>query len=312
MLLYKDDNFALHDTGQHPENVKRITRLNDLLKREGWCTLAKCPEWPEATLDEVARVHQREYLDHLKRWCREGGGQIEVDTVVSQHSMTVAMRAAGAATDAVRQVIHGPETKAFCAIRPPGHHALANSPMGFCLLNNVAIAARAALAQGLDRVLIVDWDVHHGNGTQDVFYDDGRVGFFSVHRSPFYPGTGHADETGTGEGLGTTLNVPVSADIKKSQYFDRFQSGLDELAQQMNPQLILLSAGFDAHPMDPVGGLCLEEEDFARLTEYVAQCAAAYSQGRIVSLLEGGYHLERMPQSVLAHMAALRRAVDTE
>ena len=312
MLLYIDDRFALHDTGQHPECVQRITRLNHLLKREGWHNQANCPQWQDVTLEEVARVHHREYLEHLQQWCQDGGGQIEVDTVVSRDSLRVALRAAGAAVDAVRRVIVGQESTAFCAIRPPGHHALSNAPMGFCLLNNVAIAARSAVAQGLDRVLIVDWDVHHGNGTQDVFYEDGCVGFFSVHRSPFYPGTGQASETGTGDGLGATLNIPVSAEISTDRYFDLFRSGLDKIAQKIRPQLVLVSAGFDAHPLDPVGGLCLKESDFARLTDCVVECARTYCNGRLVSLLEGGYHLEHMPQSVLSHLRALNGAADTE
>jgi acetoin utilization deacetylase AcuC-like enzyme len=312
LLLYLNDIFALHETGQHPECVQRITRLNHLLRHSGWTERASCPAWQPAGGDQILRVHERDYLEQLRQWCLDGGGQVEVDTVVSEGSWPAALHAAGAAIDAVRRVVDGQDQTAFCAIRPPGHHALVGSPMGFCLLNNVAIAALEAINQGLERVLIIDWDVHHGNGTQDVFYDDGRVGFFSMHRSPFYPGTGKADETGTGDGLGTTLNIPVPMGISRAQYFDLFRKGLETLAEKIRPHLILISAGFDAHPLDPVGGLCLEESDFAQLTQIVRQVASTSSAGRIVSLLEGGYHLEKMPDSVVAHLQELDPAVDAE
>jgi acetoin utilization deacetylase AcuC-like enzyme len=177
--------------------------------------------------------------------------------------------------------------------------------MGFCLFNNVAIAAREALSLGLSRIMIVDWDVHHGNGTQDAFYHDGQVGFLSIHRSPFYPGTGEVDETGAGEGLGTNLNIPVPFGITQTQFFDQFRAGVEKLANRIRPELILISAGFDAHRLDPVGGLCLEAADFAVLTKIVLDVATIHASGRVVSLLEGGYHLDMMPQSVVKHLEKL-------
>jgi len=306
------DVFTQHNTGQHPECIQRITRLNQLLQETGWRERATCPDWQMATMETVLNVHDECYVKQLEDWCRQGAGRIEADTVVSQGSWQAALSAAGAATDAVRRVVSGQSKRAFCAIRPPGHHALPNAAMGFCLLNNVAIAAQAALAEGLDRVMIVDWDVHHGNGTQDTFYKDGRVGFFSIHRSPFYPGTGAPDETGSGEGLGTTCNVPVPMGITTQQFFRKFEDGIQQLAETMRPELVLISAGFDAHPLDPVGGLCLEEPDFATLTQIVQQVADVHAEGRIVSLLEGGYHLDRMPASVLEHLNALDSSSNTE
>ncbi|MFO0940292.1 MAG: histone deacetylase [Pirellulales bacterium] len=305
MLLYLNDSFSDHDTGNHPECKERIQRLNALLRSTGLIEASTCPDWQPANAESVLRVHAEEYFKKLEQWCQKSAGRVESDTVVSKGSWGAALCAAGAAIDAVRSVISKKDTRAFCAIRPPGHHALVDSPMGFCLLNNVAIAAREALATGLSRVMIVDWDVHHGNGTQDVFYDDGKVGFLSIHRSPFYPGTGDADETGSGAGLGATMNIPVAIGITQKQFFDHFRAGVEKLAERIKPELVLISAGFDAHRLDPVGGLCLEAEDFAQLTQIVADVAKVHSQGRIVSLLEGGYNLEMMPKSAVEHIKAL-------
>lgn len=305
MLLYIDDVFAQHDTGNHPESIHRITRLNALLRDSKWTQRASCPAWEAATLESVTKVHTPEYVQQLQQWCEQSAGRIEADTVVSSGSWPAAVRGAGAAIHAVQQIVTGEHQTAFCAIRPPGHHAIPTGAMGFCLLNNIAIAAQAALDLGLERVLIVDWDVHHGNGTQAAFYENDRVGFFSIHRSPFYPGTGSKAETGTGPGLGWTLNEPVEATVPTKHFFDRFTRGLEDIARQVKPQLILLSAGFDAHRLDPVGSLCLEEEDFGPLTKIVRDVAHSYCSGKVVSLLEGGYHLEHMPNSVLQHLEAL-------
>lgn len=305
MLLYLNDRFVEHETGSHPECKQRIEKLNALLRSSELTNTTVCQEWPNAERKLVERVHTGEYFAELSNWCRADAGRIESDTVVSTGSWQAALAAAGAAVDAVRQVLAGKDSKAFCAIRPPGHHALTNGPMGFCLFNNVAVAAREALSLGLAKVLIVDWDVHHGNGTQDAFYHDGQVGFLSIHRSPFYPGTGAADETGAGPGLGTNLNLPVPFSISSDDFLDRFQNGLERLADRMRPELVLISAGFDAHLLDPVGGLCLEEHHFGNLTQRVIDVAKTHCQGRVVSVLEGGYHLEKMPLSALQHVKVL-------
>jgi acetoin utilization deacetylase AcuC-like enzyme len=305
MLLYYNDKFTDHDTGQHPECKERVVRLNALLRSTGWIEKSSCHDWEIASEKSIVRVHQPDYFRQLEKWCSQEAGRIEVDTVVSRGSWDAALRAVGAAVDAVKRVIAGEDKRAFCAVRPPGHHALANGPMGFCLFNNVAIAAREALSRGLSRVMIVDWDVHHGNGTQDAFYHDGQVGFLSIHRSPFYPGTGEADETGAGEGVGTNLNIPVPFGITQKQFFDQFRAGVEKLAARIRPELILISAGFDAHRLDPVGGLCLEAEDFGVLTNIVLDVAKIHAAGRVVSLLEGGYHLDMMPQSVVKHLEKL-------
>jgi acetoin utilization deacetylase AcuC-like enzyme len=239
-------------------------------------------------------------------YAADGGGRIDVDTVVSERSYDVAALAAGAAQDAVRRVMAGEDQTALCLVRPPGHHALHQNAMGFCLFNNVALGAHAALAEcGLERVLIVDWDVHHGNGTQELFWEDGRVGFLSIHRWPFYPGTGAADETGSGRGLGWIANIPIAFGVSRNDYHAQFERDLETLSARVQPQLVLISAGFDAHCDDPIGSLGLEVEDFARLTRSVRQIAAAYAQGKIVSILEGGYHPQRLAESVSAHLTVL-------
>jgi acetoin utilization deacetylase AcuC-like enzyme len=225
---------------------------------------------------------------------------------MSADSSDVARKAAGTAIDAVEQVVAGQYRRALCLIRPPGHHALAAAPMGFCLFNNVAVAARHAVEHlGLARVLIVDWDVHHGNGTQGVFYADGRVHFFSAHRAPFYPGTGAVEETGTGRGLGAIFNLPLRFGIARREFIERFRTALERAAARAKPELILISAGFDAHRADPIGSLGLEAEDFTTLTGLVAGCANEFCGGKIVSLLEGGYHLHALGESVQAHAEEL-------
>jgi acetoin utilization deacetylase AcuC-like enzyme len=304
MLLYHDQVFTEHDTGRHPECIARIERVNAMLSAN-WVHRSVCPSWTTASRAAIEAVHQAAYYDQLKQWCEQAAGRIESDTVVSRGSWNAGLRAAGAAVDAVQRVVRGEDKTAFCAIRPPGHHALPSGPMGFCLFNNVAIAAHAALAEGLTRMLIIDWDVHHGNGTQDVFWEDGRVGFFSIHRFPFYPGSGRASETGARAGLGWILNEPVAADITLHRFVDLFTRGIETLANRVKPELILLSAGFDAHRADPVGSLCLVDEDFGQLTRVVRQLADSHCGGKVVSLLEGGYNLDHLPMSVNLHLESM-------
>ena len=307
-LIYYDPIFLRHDSGDHPESSSRIIpaarRLNQLAMHMG----LDRPQWSPLGLDAVQLVHDPGYVESLRLFCQRGGGQLDPDTFVSPESFDVALMAAGAAADAVDQVLHSEERRAFCLVRPPGHHALAGRAMGFCLFNHVAIAARLAISQHeLSRVLVVDWDVHHGNGTQDLFWDDGQVGFLSIHRYPFYPCSGAADETGSGAGLGTKLNVPVTFGTSRQEYHDKFQRALENIARRMKPELILISAGFDAHRLDPVGSLGLESEDFGPLTRRVVEVAQQYAGGRVVSLLEGGYNGEAVAESVEIHMYELMR-----
>ncbi|SFJ30534.1 histone deacetylase family protein [Planctomicrobium piriforme] len=306
MLLFTDPLFLEHNTGSHPENAGRLAAIHKKLAETGLIDRCQRGVVSPAPHAAIAAVHGDQYLKRVEQICERGGGSLDADTRVSARSFEVARHAAGAACTAVEQVVRGDDTRALCLIRPPGHHALPDRAMGFCLLNNIAIAARhAQLACGLKRVLIVDWDVHHGNGTQDIFYADGSVGFYSIHRFPFYPGTGDWDETGTGAGAGTTWNVPIAYGTSREKYFERFQRTLDDAVATMRPELILISAGFDAHRLDPIGSLDLETEDFARLTELVVAAANAECQGKIVSLLEGGYHPQALADSVAVHLTTL-------
>jgi acetoin utilization deacetylase AcuC-like enzyme len=306
MLLYADDRFLEHQTGHHPENAARLVAVNSALASSGLLDRCTRPSWQPATAQQQHLVHRESYTTQIELMAKNGGGQIEQDTVVSEQSWDVTRLAAGAVCDAVQRVIAGESKIAFCAIRPPGHHALAGAAMGFCLLNNVAVAARyATTTLALDRVLVIDWDVHHGNGTQAIFYDDPTVGFYSIHRWPFYPGTGDESETGTGRGLGSTLNHPVEYGTTNANFIERFRVGVELLAAKIKPQLILLSAGFDAHRLDPVGSLGLESEDFSTLTGIVQATADEYCDGKLVSILEGGYNPNALADSVVNHVQSL-------
>jgi acetoin utilization deacetylase AcuC-like enzyme len=264
------------------------------------------PDFAAVSAEILQLVHTPPYIESVRQFASHGGGMLDPDTIVGPRSYDVALHAVGAACDAVQRVVAGEDRAALCLPRPPGHHALHNNSMGFCLFNNIAVAARLATTQlEVDRVLIVDWDVHHGNGTQDTFWRDERVGFLSIHRSPFFPGTGEADETGAGPGLGTTVNLPVPFGINRAEYQKRFRSELDRFAAQVRPDLVLISAGFDTHHQDPIGSLGLETEDFLTLTDDVLEVAQTYAQGRVVSILEGGYNTHVLPFCVETHLRRL-------
>jgi acetoin utilization deacetylase AcuC-like enzyme len=305
-ILFSDECFLEHETLDHPESADRLRSIAHHLEATGLARRFSTGIIRTAGLPELERVHDREYIQYVETLSQQGGGRIDSDTIVSTRSYDVARKAAGTALAAVDAVLGGAHDKAVCLCRPPGHHALANRGMGFCLFNNVAIAARHALANhGLSRVLIVDWDVHHGNGTQDIFYESGEVGFLSAHRYPFYPGSGTIEETGSGSGLGSTLNLPVAFGLPRSEYCAQFRAALGRAADRCRPELILLSAGFDAHKDDPIGSLGLESRDFGELTQLVIDAADEYCGGRIVSLLEGGYNVDALAESVAWHLQTL-------
>jgi acetoin utilization deacetylase AcuC-like enzyme len=312
-LLYTDPLFLRHDTGNHPENAGRLRAITRKLDRAG--LTARCAAGTYQPIAEAAveQIHGPQLVERVKALALGGGGMIDADTVVSPDSFTAALAAAGACVSAVDAVLAGPERTALCMVRPPGHHATPTQSMGFCLFNNIALAAHHARTKhGLTRLLIVDWDVHHGNGTQDIFYKDPGIMFFSIHRygMGFYPGTGAAEETGSGPGLGYTLNVPLRLGVSRRDYHDHFSRALEKAANLMKPELVLVSAGFDAHARDPIGSLGLETEDFAALTRKVLEVARTHCQGRLVSCLEGGYHPDALAETVQAHLEELLTASD--
>lgn len=307
-LLYYNARFLEHDTGDHPESADRLVKAARELNLFAMHIGCPRPTWEPAAWEDLVRVHPAEHLTRLQRLCTSGGGHIDDDTVVSRESFDVSRFACGAALNAVDQVLNSAEKRAFCLFRPPGHHASANRAMGFCLINHAAVAAMAAIERhGINRVLIVDWDVHHGNGTQDIFWENERVGFYSLHRSPFYPGTGAADETGGGAAAGTKLNAPIEFGTPRAEIVKRFERDLEFIAAKMRPEFVVISCGFDAHRRDPVGSLGLESEDFAPLTRAVVAVADQYAGGRVVSLLEGGYNAAAVAECMDVHLNELIR-----
>jgi len=305
-LLYCDPCFLNHETGPNPENAGRLRPVPDRLQKAGLWDRCGRPNWEPVSRRRLGRVHSLSYVDSLWSLAKSGGGEVEEETVVSPASYDVALLAAGCVCDATLRIVRGEDRRALCLVRPPGHHALFNRAMGFCLLNNVAIAASMATQElNLQRLLIVDWDVHHGNGTQDTFWEDPQVGYLSIHRSPFYPHTGWADETGNGQGRGTTMNLPIEFDAPREEYLSRFRDAIEQFADRIQPQMIFISAGFDAHRLDPIGGLGLETEDYATMTRIVLDAAKTYADGRVVSVLEGGYDPNVLADCIAVHLAEM-------
>jgi acetoin utilization deacetylase AcuC-like enzyme len=302
------DVYLQHNTGAgHPERAERLTAIVERLKQKGLLADLISLKPRSASTQWVTTIHAPEYVERVRQSCRSGIGYVDThDAPASTNSYDVALMAVGGVLCAVEAVMEGRIKNAFCALRPPGHHALKDRAMGFCFFNNIAIAARYIQKQHkLAKVLIVDWDVHHGNGTQAAFYDDPTVFYFSVHQSPFYPGTGQADETGEGRGVGFTLNVPLAAGSGDAAYKKAFGERLKPAAAAFKPDFVLISAGFDAAQDDLLGQMKVTPEGYAELTRIVKGIAAEYAKGRLVSVLEGGYNLEALAASVEAHLRAL-------
>jgi len=306
-FFYHPD-YLKHLTGPgHPERPERLSHMvKYLLSRPVWNSLVHLQ--PQlAGLDHVTMVHPEAYVKSIAGACASGVSVLDGgDTHVCRDSYDVALLAAGAVVEAVDQVMGGKLDSAFCAVRPPGHHAGITTAMGFCLFNNAAIAAQQARKNHrIERVAILDWDVHHGNGTQEIFYEDPSVLYISLHQYPFYPGTGAEGETGSGKGKGFTLNCPMQAGAGEREYLEAFENRIIPQLEEFKPRLVIISAGFDAHKDDPLAGIQLSDESFARMTEMTAKFAAGTCGGKIVSVLEGGYDLDALAKSAEAHLLRL-------
>jgi acetoin utilization deacetylase AcuC-like enzyme len=310
-FIYHDD-YLKHRTGPvHPEYEGRLIAIIDHLKKSDlWDRLLHVTPSPTDT-KWILKVHTAEHLKFVKQACERGATVLdqEGDTYVCRESYAVALLAVGGVIAGIDAVTSGKVKNAFCAVRPPGHHAGISRAMGFCLFNNVAIGTRYAQEQhGLKRVAIFDWDVHHGNGTQEIFYEDPSVLYVSTHQYPYYPGTGSASERGKGKGEGFTLNLPLSAGTDGKEYVKLFKEKIVPALQEFKPDILLISAGFDAHKDDPLAAIFLDESTYSEVTRMLAEFAEKCCQGRIVSVLEGGYDLQALPRCVEAHLQQLMLA----
>ncbi len=311
--VFYDPVFLAHDTGPyHPDTPHRLEAAVNALRAEGFPVL--CPPDPERTLAALERVHEPGYVARLKAACgaapeaEDGAFSLfdSPDNPISAATFSAAYRATGLVLAAVDAVLENRSHAVFVASRPPGHHALRARAMGFCFFNTIAVAARDLVEHwGATRVLVADFDVHHGNGTQEIFWEDGRVAYLSVHRFPFYPGTGAADEAGAGMGRGATVNVPQKAGAGDGAYAGGFSAALEALAERFKPEFVLVSAGFDAHEADPLGGVRVTTEGFAWMSRALEEVAETFAGGRLVSLLEGGYNASAVGKSAVAHVRVL-------
>lgn len=305
------DEYLRHDTGAgHPERSDRMKTIVQHLKQTGsWQNLLHISPTP-APLDWITTVHPEHYIHTIERRCLAGEEILDDgDTHVCRDSYGVAVLAAGGVLRGIDYVLDGTCDSVFCAVRPPGHHAETAKVMGFCLFNNIAIGARYAQRKfGLNRIAILDWDVHHGNGTQEIFWTDPSVLYISLHQFPLWPGSGRLDEVGDGEGKGYTINCPMKPGSGEPEYVQAFEQRILPALHQFQPELLLISAGFDAHTDDPLANICLTEHSFGIMTEFVLDVASRHCKGRIVSVLEGGYNLVALARSVETHLTMLATA----
>jgi acetoin utilization deacetylase AcuC-like enzyme len=306
--LVEDKIYLKHDTGEFAwENIRRLTALHDGLKEANLLDSLRPIVPQRAETEWVALAHTKEYIEIVKKDAESGAKQLSTGhTLISKESYDVALWAVGGVFAACEAVMAGKTRNAFCAVRPPGHHATRDKGMGFCIFNNAAVAARYLQKKyRLGKVLIVDWDVHHGNGTQDIFYEDGSVFYFSTHQWPWYPFTGSEEETGEGEGRGTTLNAPLPAGSGDKELIAAFENRLLPSALKFKPEFVLISAGFDSRNADPLGRFRVTDEGFKKLTRIMLHIAHECAEDRLVSILEGGYSLKGLSLAGPAHIETL-------
>ena len=294
-----------HDNGwNHPEHVGRIRAITRAMRYHPELFMAlEHIEGRHASVDELALAHDREYIERVRSLCEAGGGRFDADTLVSEGSWDAATAAAGSVIEAVERSLDGRNLRSFVGVRPPGHHALRDRAMGFCIFGSVALGALAARSRGAERVLIVDWDVHHGNGTQAIVEHDPGIHFVSMHQWPWYPGSGAVEDRGPHENV---WNVPMPPGLAPDRYREALLAAVDAATAQWAPGLVLISAGFDSLAGDPLGGFTLELDDVRLLTRALVERAERWCGGRIVSALEGGYDPDRLGEAVIAHLDALR------
>ncbi|MCP4582709.1 MAG: histone deacetylase [candidate division Zixibacteria bacterium] len=304
LTVFYDQTFLKHGSGQfHPESPARLKPVIEAC--ESFSDIDIIRECRRAERDEIELVHTREYFDYIESVPGESV-MLDPDTYFGPDSFEVSLKAAGAVIEAVRYVSEGDKRRAFCAVRPPGHHAEAGKAMGFCIFNNIAIGAAFALTSNLaERVAIIDWDVHHGNGTQNMFYDNPDVLYISLHQYPYYPGSGSENETGDGDGDGSNLNIPMRQGANDEQYKIAFQEKVLPAIENYRPDLLMVSAGFDAHRDDPLAGVDLSTEMFGIMTRMLVDQAVKHCRGRIVSVLEGGYNPDVLRDSMKIHLKEL-------
>ncbi|MCD6161416.1 MAG: histone deacetylase [candidate division Zixibacteria bacterium] len=305
LKIYHDPAFLKHDTGAgHPESADRLKAVKKAFEIVPEANIES--ECPYAQQADIELVHAPEYYKYINSQPNGRLVMLDPDTVFSPASLEASLKAAGAVIDAVKFAVSDKNNRAFCAVRPPGHHAETDKTKGFCIFNNIAIGAAYAIANNLaERVAIIDWDVHHGNGTQNTFYDSSQVLYISLHQYPYYPGSGAANETGRGEGTGYTLNLPMSSGNGDTEYRRAFNDLILPALEKFKPNLIMISAGFDAHTDDPLAGIKLSTEFYSEMTRMLVEAAAKYCQGGIVSVFEGGYNLKVLAESVMIHLKEL-------
>ncbi len=306
-VVFFDPIYEEHKTGfGHPERPERLPVALQALEESGLLEQVEIKKPRDATVEEIELAHTPGYISQVQRMSESGGGHLDMDTALSRETYAAALRAAGALLDSVDGCLDGAFSRSFCLVRPPGHHALANRGMGFCIFNNVAVAARYAMRRrNLSRVMILDWDAHHGNGTQEIFYEDPDVLYVSLHQYPHYPGTGWVDETGQGKGKGATINFPFPAGTGPELYFEAFEKVILPAGRKFAPDFLMISAGYDSHAGDLLCSMRLNDMSFRRMTDYLTEFAGECCGGMLLATLEGGYNLNAQARSIVQTVAGM-------